>query len=210
MKSLICILLSLWTHSLFSQKVIFYERKEAFYTNMENYVRYLVKDSKASSLVFKTDNGKIEPAQFAFLIFKPMRPGNTIIRIYQQQKNKLIPYDSINVMVYENNKAEALVGVKYGGAINKRELIAIGGLIGMYRTREDHTDPIPIKTYTIIFHKSDGTIQYQVNTGNRFNEPSIRLMNELQSGEKVTFTNIQAVIEGYPPLKVNPIEFTIQ
>lgn len=177
---------------------------------MENYVRYFVKDNKGSSLVFKTDNGTIEPSKFAILIFKPARAGNTLIRIYKQQKHNLIPYDSIEVMVYENNKAEAFVGVKYGGVINKRELISSGGLIGMYRSREDHTDPILIKTYTIIFHKSDGSIQYQTNTGNRFNEQSIQFMNELQPGEKITFTNIQAAIEGLPPLQTNPIEFTIK
>jgi hypothetical protein len=77
-------------------------------------------------------------------------------------------------------------------------------------TREDHYDPVGIESYTVIFHKSDGTVQTQKNTGSRYNEPTIQIMKDLQSGERVTFTNIRISKNWRPDLEARPIEFTIQ
>lgn len=209
MRFILFMLLMLASTTLLSQKVILYEPQHAFYTKMENYVWYYAAGYKPSSLVFKTNNGKV--SQFRnMLIFLPDTVGKAIFTIYKKQKGKQIPYDSLEVIVYENKSAEALLGTKTGGDIEKSLVVALGALIAKVSTRTTHSEPIRIKSYTIIFHKSDGTIQYYTNTGNRFNDKAFELIRELQSGERITFTNIQAECSWLPSLTVKAIEFTIR
>ena len=77
-------------------------------------------------------------------------------------------------------------------------------------TRSNHTEPVRVENYTIVFHKSDGSVIVQKNTGNRFNEATIQIMKELQPGERITFTNIQlSGPSSWPQLEAKPVEFTI-
>ncbi len=116
----------------------------------------------------------------------------------------------LEVMVYENKFADARIGIKNGGSCKKDELIAYRGLIAFFWTRENHDDPVGVKSYTVIFHKNDGSVLVQKNEGNKFTESTIQIMRELQPDERITFTNIQ-VLNNYGAfdLHVKPIEFTI-
>lgn len=205
---LVALFAFLWA-PLWAQKIILYERRSTCKTLMENYIHFYTKGIDEKSVVFKTDEGSI--SQFRnTLIFKTGKPGPAKFKVYRKQKGKLLLYDSVEIMVYENKYAEALIGTKKGGVIDKRQLIAIGALITSVWTRENHSDPIKCTSYTVIFHKNDGTVQYQKNTGNRFSDTTIQYMSDLQPGELVTFSNIQVEMEGRPELQVNPIEFTIK
>lgn len=122
----------------------------------------------------------------------------------------MILLDSIEIMVYDNHTAEAWLGVKNGGVIAKKHLLDIGGVRVLLQTREDHSGPIVVNSYTVIAHKSDGAVLYVINIGNKFNEKAIQLLQDLVSGEKLTFTNIQVSYDKTRPLYVKPIEFAIE
>ena len=127
-----------------------------------------------------------------------------------KRKGKLVIYDSVNVMVYENRYAEVRIGIKTGGKIEQKMLVAYGALYAGIWTRSNHTEPVRVENYTIVFHKSDGSVIVQKNTGNRFNEATIQIMKELQPGERITFTNIQlSGPSSWPQLEAKPVEFTI-
>jgi gliding motility-associated GldM-like protein len=209
MKLILILLFAVLWVPVWSQKVILYETRTTCKTLMENYIQFYTKGIDENSIVFKTDDGSVSQIRNT-LIFKTNKPGIAKFKVYRKKKGKLLLYDSVEILVYENKYAEALIGVKKGGLIDKKQLIAIGAVVAGVWTRESHCDPVHITGYTVIFHKKDGTVQYQKNTGNRFNDSTIAYMNNLQPGELVTFSNIQVENEGWPGLQVMPVEFTIQ
>jgi hypothetical protein len=209
MRKAIIIVLLLCANALWGQNVVLYDVGVTCHTNMENYIRFYAKGVNENKLVFTTDSGKVTRYRNR-LVFKTNRTGIAHFKVYKRRRGKLMLYDSVEVMVYENKYAEVRIGTKLGGDMEKRMLIANSALIAGVWTRESHTDPIGIESYTVIFHKSDGTVLVQKNTGNRFNEGTIQIMKELQSGERISFTNIQLNKSSYwPELEAKPIEFTI-
>jgi hypothetical protein len=199
----------LWANTLWAQKVALFELGDGCHTLMENYLRVFAKDVDEKSLVFTSDSAKVSQ-QRNLLIFSTKQTGMVRFKVYTKRKGKLVIYDSVNVMVYENRYAEVRIGIKTGGKIEQKMLVAYGALYAGIWTRSNHTEPVRVENYTIVFHKSDGSVIVQKNTGNRFNEATIQIMKELQPGERITFTNIQlSGPSSWPQLEAKPVEFTI-
>ena len=79
-----------------------------------------------------------------------------------------------------------------------------------YKTREDHSEPISVESYSIVIHKADSSILYIWNSRNIFKANSIELLRALQPGEKMTFANIKVVFGESHEIIVKPNEFTIE
>lgn len=177
---------------------------------MTNSVEFIANNTNCSSFLFQTDNGRITQTECR-LFYIPERSGYTSIKVFRKHNSNLRLVDSIEIMVYQNLIAEAWLGSKSGGVIQKSELLAIGGIICTIRTREDHSERISIQGYTVIVHKADGRVEYSVNGDGKFNEVTKDIIEQLENGEKVTFTNFR--VRGNSENEkyiVNPIEFVVK
>lgn len=202
-------LLVFFSHESLCQQVVVYKRQTSFYCQFGNVVRFFAKDMDCSSVVFKTDNGKIEQKD-CWLSYTPERPGPTTLSVYKKSKFKLLLIDSIRIVVYENTNPQVFLGNKNQGSVSKEMMIAMGGIIAKMETTEGHSESIAVKGYTVIVHKNNGTILSEQNAGNRYSEKLSQLFQELQTGEKVSFINIEVKIFDGRVINARPIEFSIE
>jgi hypothetical protein len=209
MKYLIFISCLLSSLSSYSQRVVLYNRRRIAYTQMENYVSFYSKEASCSSLVIKTDNGLLTQRQCMF-VFIPAREGRTVFKVYKDDGGHLKLWDSVEVMVYKNRIGEARVASKTAGSMSKDQLIAYGGVTVYVHTRDDHSEPISVESYSIVIHKVDNSILYGRNYRNIFETSSIDLLQKLQPGDRITFANIRVIIAESSEIIVKPIEFTIE
>ena len=192
-----------------SQPVVVYKRQTNFYNDFVNVVQFLAKNLDCSSIVFKTDNGKIEQRD-CWLSYIPERPGPTTFKIYERRKSRLVLIDSIQINVFENTNPQVYLGNKTQGSISKKMMIAMGGIIAKMEVIEGHSEPIAVQGYTVIIHKANGSIISEQNTGNRYSEKLVQLFQDLQAGEKVSFINIKVKLFDGREINARPIEFAIE
>ena len=204
----VAFLLFLFQQTL-SQPVIVYKKQTNFYCNFENVVRFFAKDLDCSQVVIKTDNGKIDQRDCR-LFYLPERPGPTTLKFYRKSESTLKIIDSIQINVFANIDPRVYLGNKGGGVISKKMVLAFGGLIARIETNEGHEESIKLNGYTVVIHKKNGTIISERNTGNRYNEKLIRLLEELQTGEKLSFINIEVQLLDLREINARPIEFSIE
>lgn len=209
MKALIVTILVFFFQESVSQQVVVYKSQTIFYCQFENVVRFFAKDLDCSSVVFKTDNGIIKQRDCR-LSYVPERPGPTTLSVYKKTKSTLLLIDSINIIVFENTIPQVFLGNKSQGSVTKEQMIAMGGIIARMEVVEGHSEPIAVKGYTVIIRKNNGTILSEQNAGNRYSQKLIQLFQELQTGEKVSFINIEVKIFDGRVINARPIEFSIE
>lgn len=209
MKILFVTVLTFCLQNSFSQQVVVYKEQTNFYCNYANVVRFFVKDLDCSQVVFKTDNGKIDQRDCR-LSYLPERQGPTTLRVYRKSESTLKIIDSIQFNVFANIDPRVYLGNMRAGLISKKRMIALGGLNARIETYEGHEEPIKLNGYTVVIHKQNGTILSERNTGNRYNEKVIQLLGDLQTGEKVSFINIEVKLFDGREINARPIEFGIE
>lgn len=209
MKIIVVTLLVFFSHESLSQQVVVYKKQTSFYCQFGNVVRFFAKDMDCSSVVFRTDNGKIEQKD-CWLSYTPERPGPTTLSVYRKSKSTLVLIDSIQINVFENTNPQVFLGYMAQGSVTKEMMIKMGGIIAKMETTEGHSEPIIVKGYTVIVHKNNGAILSEQNAGNRYSEKLSQLFQELQTGEKVSFINIKVKIFDGREINARPIEFSIE
>ena len=190
------------------QKTVLYMNKQVALWPFENRYMFYIPNSTCSSIIFKTDNGKINQDGCS-LFYYPDTLKKTTFKVYKKTKNTLILFDSVQINVTINNKAQASIGMKSGGSISKKEVLAIGGLLVTKFISDSHEEPIRLISYKVITIRGDA-VESATNYGNHFSEKAIEIIKALGRNDKLLFVDINSEEQSNRPVCVAPLEFTLQ
>jgi hypothetical protein len=209
MRLLKTILLLVLFGSACGQKVVLYSAKRFAKWPFENLFNFYIPDIPCSSVVFRCANGKIE--QSACKVFYwPDSNTNTVFKVYNKKRGRMLLIDSIDIPVYEERTVEAWLGVRSGGVIAKKEAIALGGIIGREYVNDGHAEPVAIDSYMVITIGKNNSIESAQNFGNRYGTDALSLIDKMEPGDRLLFANIKAKDFSRRIISVKPLEFTLQ
>lgn len=205
------ILIALSAQAL-SQKVVLYSPKyTAKWPMLQNSYSFFVPNTSCDSVVFKSNNGKIEQNihNKCRIYFTPDSLVKSTFEVYKKENGKLILIDTIPIDVIESRESFAHLGTKTGGILSKDFIIAVGGLVAHTYVSEGHAESSQIISYRIITIRRD-TIETTINEGYRFNESSIALLKKLKSTDKLLFTEITIKTHGDRVYQIKSLEFQVE
>lgn len=191
-----------------AQKVILYHNKwEAIWPMTNNSYNFFVPNVPCDSIVFKTNNGRIEQNK-CMVYYTPDTIKNTTFKVYKKTSIKLELIDSINITIKENKETYAMVGSNNGGLINKLTLIANGGIHVLSYYFEGHAIPSSVLSYRLTTF-NDSNAFTTIVFGSKYSEKAIEMLRATKENNSVLFSDIKIRTANNDTLNINPIQFII-
>ncbi len=197
---------------ILSSGLVFGQRfmiKEAngIYAGISNPVSLLVEGKPCNSIVLKTDNGSIEfTNDQCWFTIKPQRVGFAEVQIFRRSRGKLLLVGTHTFIVSELPDPVPYVGNLKWGKVKKSSFIVMGGLIA--RGEEVHNDGM-VERFNITIYRENQFISSLLNNGNRFEQPTLKMLELLQNGDRVVISSILVIDALGRNTVLRPIEYTI-
>ncbi len=181
-----------------------------FYVGMQTPLEALVEGLSCKSITLKASDGKIEKVDCSF-IYYPSKIGIDTISVFATKSRITKKIGTVHFLVKEIPDPEPEIGGISKGTIKKGFLMAQQGVgASVLMTSYGHKEHIQVDSFTIVIFRNKSIIFSNDNIGNIFNHSITTAFESLQTGDKITITNIKATTVTSTTLSLRPIEFDIQ
>jgi hypothetical protein len=155
----------------------------------------LIRSSKIfyATLIVKTDNGTISAESAnkysCKYIVLPETPGTAKITVYKKYHGKLKKVGEMFFRVKQLPPPEPMVGNIDKDTINKKMLIAMGGVRALQVNSSICAD-FEVLSYKVTLTRNDTTFAVINNTGARYNPALLEHFNKVKNNDQVIFSDI--------------------
>ncbi len=180
------------------------------YAGMQTPLETLVAGYSCKSVTLKAAGGKVEKEGCNFLYFSN-KVGIDTISVFVSKSGVIKKIAAVYFFVKEVPDPEPDIGGLNKGLIKKGFLLAQQGVGASFLvTSYGHREHITVDSFTVMIFRNNSIIFHSNNNGNIFNQSIKTAFQSLQSGDKITITNIKATIPTSPNLLLRPLEFEIE
>ena len=182
------------------EHVISLKGHRILYYGIKNPIDAFIENSPCNQIELQTDNGKIYKDKHCKFYYEASILGRTIVTIYKIKRHKRIKIGEENYDVRELPKPIAFVGVSNNkDTVNKNTFRAQQGLLNSLVAFDENYYPstgvnLSVQDYTITIWRKDSIIYTENTKGNTFSDKTATAFGQLQTNDKVIFTNIKIQI----------------
>jgi gliding motility-associated protein GldM len=184
-------------------------KMNVFYVGVENPVDISVPGVPADKIKATIDNGTISRVGNSFVV-KPAQPGrNARISVSAEIDKVVKPMGTMDFRVKNVPDPVAKVGGVKTGAISKESLLAQSGLLADMEGF-DFDLKFNITGFKLYIIGSGGYVKESISKNNRFTSEQISILNSVEKGKKIFFSDIRAVGPDGTTRGLNDIVLTVK
>jgi hypothetical protein len=179
------------------------------YLDVPNAITSNINKRNCDAILFETDNGTVKKEN-CDVIFTPKKIGPAKIEIFTVTNRKKSKIGESTFRVHPISNPYARYAGQTGGRLSK-EIVKVNNGLWQFHITELECQPyFKVDKYSVIVIKSDKTILMTENTGAKFEDATVDIVEKLDKGDRLIFSQI--IIETPDKIKriVNPIEFVIE
>ena len=182
------------TLQLFAQRfLVSNENENLLYARVQNPVAVVVDGVDCKYLIVKTDNGTISAESAnkysCKYIVLPEIPGTAKITVYKKYQGELKKVGEMFFRVRQLPAPEPMVGNIDKDTINKKMLIAMGGVRALQVNSSICAD-FEVLSYKVTLIRNDTTFAVINNTGARYNPALLGHLNKVKNNDQIIFSDI--------------------
>ncbi|WP_222165116.1 GldM family protein [Edaphocola aurantiacus] len=172
------------------QAMVALDKMNILYAGVPNPVSILVSGYKPEDVKMEMDKVVINRVDPVHYIFTPNAPGSVTLKIYG--KEKIIESYTYRVKTIPAPTV-TLAGISDEGKISRQELLAQIGLVSSLNGF-DYNVPQPVSQYRVrVFRDGHKLADQSFANGPKFTAEYNRMVNEVQVGDVIVFSEIQCL-----------------
>lgn len=183
-------------------------KMNVFYVGVDNPVEVSVAGVRPDAINIKASNAVVKQERSGSYVIKPRRPGNSIVRVYQNGPGGSKEVGFKDFRVKNVPDPEAKVNNQKGGRIAKNILLLQFGVTA--QMPEDFDFDLTFKVISFTVSASVGGFSQDLPAkSNKFTTQQKALIENLQRGDKIYITDIKAIGPDGSPRPLSTIDFII-
>lgn len=188
---IVCYLTSM---KLLSQEIVI-EKQNDLVANIRNSVKILIENCDCNKIQVHSSNSRVKKDKNCRFVVIPKNDEKTLLKIYKKENNDSILIGTRKFRV--KNDFDYKTGLK-----NRKQIFTDSISISLIKNFNYQISAYPskqicfeyynrnIKEFSLIVMKKDGSLFLNKNIGYNYDLRSKKLLNELEIGDKIFFTEI--------------------
>ena len=177
---------------------------------VDNPLSIAVGNVPAKLLIVRAKKGKITQIDGRY-IYQSNEPGEDEVIVYKKENNKLREVGKKTISVHSFPSPEAFIGTIHCGKIQKKSLLAMGGIIARWNNSDIFMDATArIDSFSVCVNYHDSCAYRSThNVGNRFSPETMALFGTLRNNDIVFIKDIYSTLPSLEKAILSPIYLTI-